>query len=209
MIKFFNYSKAYGSHKILSISDMILQPGIHWIKGINGSGKSTLLKSIAGIIPFKGDITIDHLSVKTNPVPYRRLVSYSEAEPIYPDFLTANDLIEFITGARGEEKEVKGQLIQYFGVNHFLFQPTGGYSAGMLKKLSLCTAFLGNPTWILLDEPFAFLDSQAETILIELIMTKSKSGTNFILTSHHDIGHDLLSFNSICSIDNEKMIRIQ
>lgn len=209
MIKFFNYSKAYGSHKVLSISDSTILTGIHWIKGINGSGKSTLLKSIAGIIPFQGDIIIDNLSLKKNPVPYRRLISYSEAEPIFPDYLTANDIIEFVSDVRGVTKDEKEQLIQYFGVEKFLYQPSGGYSAGMLKKLSLCTAFLGNPGWILLDEPFAFLDTRTEELLIELIKSKSISGINFILTSHHDIGHDLLPFNSIYSIANETLIKIQ
>jgi ABC-2 type transport system ATP-binding protein len=85
----------------LSIPDLTIPEGIHWIKGVNGSGKSTLLKSIAGIIPFDGEISINMQSIKKNPVRSRRQVTYSEAEPLYPVFLSATEILEFVAKMRG------------------------------------------------------------------------------------------------------------
>ena len=156
MINFLNYYKAYGSHKVLSIPELSISAGIHWIKGVNGSGKSTLMKSLAGIVPFDGEININGHNLKRNPITSRRQVAYSEAEPVFPVFLTAREILEFTIGIRKVNKEDARQIIQYFEVDLFEEQATGGYSAGMLKKLALCLAFTGQTPWILLDEPFTF-----------------------------------------------------
>ena len=205
MIDFFNYSKSYGSHEVLNIPELSIPEGIHWIKGQNGSGKSTLLKSIAGIIPSMGDIQINKESLKQNPVSVRRKVTYSEAEPVYPVFLTASDILNFVAQTRNfSEDDVKG-LMAYFGVSSFKNQAIGGYSAGMLKKLSLCIAFCGEVSWILLDEPFAFIDDETESKLILSIDEKVKLGVNFIITSHHELAQEDLDFNKIYVIKDHKL----
>ena len=209
MIEFFNYHKKYGTHKVLSISELAIPTGIHWVKGVNGSGKSTLLKSIAGIIPFKGDIHVRRHSIQRNPILARRQVAYSEAEPMFPVFLTAAEMIEFVAQVRKVNKEEIEKIEKYFDVDVFQNQATGGYSAGMLKKLSLSIAFLGETPWILLDEPFAFIDRETENKLLELIRRKRRDGINFILTSHHELDHDLLEFDSVFSIRNAQLHKIR
>ncbi len=74
--------KWYDSHHIFSIGELTLSGGIYWLKGTNGAGKSTFLKMLAGLIPFKGDIFIDEsISIRKDPVHYRRLLNHAEAEP--------------------------------------------------------------------------------------------------------------------------------
>jgi ABC-2 type transport system ATP-binding protein len=205
VIDFFDYHKKYGAHEVLSIPELTISGGVHWIKGVNGSGKSTLLKSISGIIPFEGDININGLNVKRNPVLSRRQVAYSEAEPVYPAFLTAMEIIDFVTQVRDIRETEKDAILKYFGVNDFRNQATGGYSTGMLKKLSLCMAFAGKVPWVLLDEPFAFIDHETEENLIKLINTRSREGINFIITSHHELNHDQIKFDNIFSIENARI----
>ena len=206
MIDFLNYHKSYGQHKVLSISEQTIPDGIHWIKGQNGSGKSTLLKSIAGIIPFKGDIQVNGEGLKRNPVNVRRKVTYSEAEPAYPVFLTAFDILNFVAKTRNYRKEKVNSLMDYFGVSSFKNQAIGGYSAGMLKKLSLCIAFCGEVSWVLLDEPFAFIDRETETNLILYIEQKVKQGVNLIITSHHELAQEDLDFKEIYVIRDHKLL---
>ncbi len=95
--------------------------------------------------------------------------------------------------------------MDYFGVGSFKNQVIGGYSAGMLKKLSLCIAFCGEIPWILLDEPFAFIDRETEENLIKFIEQKVKQGVNFIITSHHELDREDLVFNAIYVIRNHKL----
>src|SRR5262245_40212679 len=99
--------KYYGSYLALQISSLNIPEGIHWIQGVNGSGKTTLLKILAGLLPFKGDIVIDgNISIKKNPIAYRRFVNYAEAEPLFPSFLTGTDLINlFIKTKRGNQQQ--------------------------------------------------------------------------------------------------------
>lgn len=205
MIDFLNYHKSYGRHEVLSIPELSIPDGIHWIKGQNGSGKSTLLKSIAGIIPFKGDIQVNGEGLKQNPVNVRRKVSYSEAEPVYPVFLTATDILNFVAQTRNYSKDKVNNLMDYFGVSSFKNQAIGGFSAGMLKKLSLCIAFCGEISWVLLDEPFAFIDKETEKNLILFIGQKVKQWVNFIITSHHELVQEELDFKEIYVIRDHKL----
>ncbi len=205
MIDFLDYHKAYGRHEVLSIPKLKIPNGIHWIKGVNGSGKSTLLKSIAGIIPFKGEIQVNGDSIKSDPVKSRRMVTYSEAEPAYPVFLTAEDILDFVAQTRNYSKVKLDEIMDYFGVSQFQHQAIGGYSAGMLKKLSLCMAFCGEVSWILLDEPFAFIDSETEEKLMHLIKLKVEQEVNFIITSHHELDQEVFAFSKIFSIRDTQL----
>jgi ABC-2 type transport system ATP-binding protein len=90
-------------------------------------------------------------------------------------------------------------------VDVFKNQAIGGYSAGMLKKLSLCIAFCGDVSWILLDEPFAFIDKDTEENLILFIEKRVKQGVNFIITSHHELAREDLDFKKIYVIKNQKL----
>ena len=173
---------------MLSIPDLNIPAGIHWIKGINGSGKSTLLKSIAGILPFRGDILLeDNISLKNDPVPYRRLVNFAEAEPLYPEFLTGEEMIRLFIDAKAAEHEPV-KFIESMRLNDFISRPVGTYSTGTLKKLSLVLAFVCTPKIILLDEPFITLDDEAIDALCKWIRYRNtESGTTFIIASHQEV----------------------
>lgn len=188
MLQINNLLKKYGDKTILDINDLFIEKGITHLKGINGSGKTTFSKIISGIIPFQGNVLLNgKLSPKTTKVIYRKQVNYAESEPNFPDFLAANDLILFVGKAKGAHKNDLKSLPEIFGVNEYLYDPIGTYSSGMLKRLSLSLAFLGNPSLILLDEPFNTLDTTAIGTLIHMITDAHAKGTNFILVSHQEI----------------------
>src|ERR1700750_2225917 len=112
MLSFKNFKKSYGAFSALKVPDFSLDPGIYWIKGVNGSGKSTLLKSIAGILNFDGDILLnDTISIKKDAVAYRKLVNFSEAEALFPEFITGTELIDLFTSAKGGVKGQEKSLI--------------------------------------------------------------------------------------------------
>ena len=184
MISVSTLKKQYGTHLILDVPTLQFNTGLYWIKGINGSGKSTLLKIVAGIIPFEGEVEIDSINLKKQPTEYRRLVNYVEAEPLYPSYLTGLDLISFFSSARKANKEDVDKLIQKFNIQSFVQTPIGTYSSGMTKKLSLVLAFIGQPKYILLDEPLVTIDKESVPILYGLIKEYSAKGMSFIFTSH-------------------------
>ncbi len=192
MLQIRNYIKKYptASDPVLSIPGYQLAAGIYWIKGHNGSGKTSLLKSIAGLIPFEGDISVDGLHINRNRMAYTRMVNYAEAEPQYPPFLDGITLIDFYKSTKGVH--FPETLFRQLGVEKFMHQKTATYSSGMLKKLSLVLGLTGQPKLVLLDEPLIALDIAAVETLQSAILQYSRQGVSFLITSHQPLDSGLI-----------------
>ena len=180
-----NAHKRYGDQILLDGAECTLGGNnkVGFI-GRNGAGKSTLLKIIGGLIPFEGEVSIDGIDLRQQTTAYRKLVNYAEAEPLYPPYLTGRDLISFIATTRQANKEQVNELMEAFHIGAFIQNPIGTYSSGMVKKLSLVVAFVGQPKYILLDEPLVTIDKESVPILYQLVRAFSNKGVNFIFTSH-------------------------
>ena len=189
MLTVTNLTKAYESRTVLTVPNLQLTPGIHYFRGGNGSGKTTFLRTVAGLLPFTGQITLDgQYEINRDPVAYRMRVNYAEAEPLYPDFLTARDLAGFVGRAKQAPAGQVEALAETLGVTAFWTQPTGQFSSGMLKKLSLLLALLGKPRLVLLDEPLTTLDVATATRLFDLVrQLRAEQDVSFWLTSHQDV----------------------
>ena len=187
MLQIANYQKAYGSFPVLTIPQLHLVEGIYWLKGENGAGKTTFLKSVAGLIPFDGEIIVNKISLLKQRMSYTRIVSFAEAEPVYPSFLTGNDLINFFNDTSGRNERIEKTIISAFDMQSYLPNKIATYSSGMLKKLSLLLAFAGNPKLILLDEPFITLDVAAVSMLEKLIAESYISGNSIFISSHQQL----------------------
>ncbi|TAE22716.1 MAG: ABC transporter ATP-binding protein [Cytophagales bacterium] len=198
-----NLRKAYHDTPIITIPSLALNPGTYWFRGINGSGKSTLLRTLAGMLPFEGSITLDgQYEVNRHPVPYRLRVNYAEAEPLYPDFLSAHDIIRFVGKAKQATSEQIASLAERLGVDTYWHKPTGTYSSGMMKKVALLMAFLGQPALILLDEPLTTIDDRAAQTLLALIQEHQARGVSFGLASHQDVGQTELVIDRVFLVEN-------
>ncbi|MEO5946464.1 MAG: ABC transporter ATP-binding protein [Chitinophagaceae bacterium] len=208
MLQLKNIKKEFGPHLIYSIDNLELRKGIYWIKGVNGSGKSTFLKMLAGMLPFSGDIFLGDISITKQQAAYRRKINYSPAEPSYPSFIRGNELVEFIKKLKGGNEQQVMKIKQVLGIDNYTANPTGSYSSGMLKKLSLLLAFIGDPEWILLDEPFTTLDQTSQLALTKLISQKKEEGVSFIITSHHDIESSLIPFTDIYVMNEKQLLKV-
>lgn len=191
MLRIANYQKAYGSDPVLTIPQLHLEEGIYWLKGENGAGKTTFLKSVAGLIPFDGEISVQNTSLRKQRMLYTRIVSFAEAEPVYPAFLTGNDLLRFFRETKGSNEKMEQRIVNAFGMKTYLPNKIDTYSSGMLKKLSLLLAFTGNPKLILLDEPFITLDTEAVSKLERLIADSFANGISILISSHQPLAMNI------------------
>lgn len=208
MLRISNFQKKYhGNAKpVLTIDQLDLNKGIYWLKGENGSGKTSLIKSIAGLIPFTGDIWADDLHIHKNRMAYAGIVNYAEAEPLYPSFLSGKELIDFYRSTKNGS--FPDRLMKQLGVEHFQHQKILTYSSGMTKKLSLVLAFIGKPSLILLDEPLIALDTASVLILQETIAAYYKAGVSFIITSHQALDDQIITGAATLQVKNNLIYSI-
>ncbi|HEY0298675.1 MAG TPA: ATP-binding cassette domain-containing protein [Arachidicoccus sp.] len=195
MLSFKLFEKSYGANTVLKIDDIVLLGGIYWLKGENGSGKSTLIKSLAGLLSFKGEIFFHEISLKRQGVAYRYKINFADAEPLFPEYLTGQEMIDLFIKAKGGATAAADAFITAMNMQSYLQNPLGTYSTGMLKKLSLSLAFIGNPSWILLDEPFIALD----VVSLQVLQTHIKKlheehKINFLFSSHQHAHLEHLAF---------------
>lgn len=205
MLQLIHIKKAYGSRIILTIPQLSIPDGAYWIKGNNGSGKTTLMKMVAGINPFEGTLLLNDIDLVNNPMDYRQQVSFAEAEPVFPGFVTGWDLIHFVQNTRKEKEERIQSLVDYFNVRSFLGYTVGTYSSGMTKKLSLLLAFIGNTKLILLDEPLITLEDVFLPLLFSLIKERQAQGTSFMLSSHQPFREDQFHPEGILVVENQNV----
>lgn len=204
MLQIKNVTKKYGTKTVLCIPSFQLDRGIQWLKGANGSGKTTLLKMIVGLLPFDGDIEVNGISIKHQPLNYRKQISWSEAEPLFPFFMRGMDVITLYLNIRDASQTGTDELIALFKMRDYIKEAIGTYSAGMTKKLSLLLSFIGKPPLILLDEPFITLDAESVSAVSHLITeTHTNNGSSFLISSHQDINKQALLFDAEFIIQNQ------
>jgi ABC-2 type transport system ATP-binding protein len=208
IIRLKDVRQQYGSSEVLNILSWQIEYGIYWIQGENGAGKSTLFRTLAGMLPYSGTIVLDQkYDLKDHPVDYRLRLNLGEAEPLYPSFLTPADLIAFVAEAKKAPEGQTEELIDVLGI-HYLKNSFGSCSSGMVKKVSLAIAFLGNPSVIILDEPLITIDKDARRALFRLIETYHNKGVTFLISSHQLFQEEGLSVTDSFALKNKDLVKL-
>jgi len=158
---------------------------------------------IAGLHPFKGEILLDGISIKKQRNSFLGFVNYGEAEPIYPSFLTAKDLVELYCTTKQSDIAVTIEHLKELHIDDAYQNAVGSYSSGMLKKLSIALALVGKPKWILLDEPLITIDVASVSLICTWIKKlHAEMGVSFIISSHQSFQNDI-PFSGIIEVQNK------
>lgn len=208
MLTLNSFEKSFGDNLILKIPDITFDKGIQWIKGRNGSGKSTLFNCLAGLTPYKGSVSLNGIDLKKSPLAYKLKVNFSESEPLFPEFLTGNELIKFYAKLKKTGDHQSSELASLLGVSKYADKACGTYSSGMMKKLSILLAFLGRPELIILDEPLITLDKEAQQIVSELIKNKHEQGVSFLFATHQDFENALILPSQTYMVNEQSITNI-
>ena len=190
MLNIEHLTKAYGEKKAVDDLSLHIVPGeIYGFIGHNGAGKTTTLKSVAGILQFdEGEITIDGISIKENPLECKRRFAYIPDNPDLYDYMTGIKYLNFIADifgvGAGERQERIRKYADAFELTADLAQPIAAYSHGMKQKLAIISAWLHEPKLILMDEPFVGLDPKAAHLLKEMMREMCDEGGAIFFSTH-------------------------
>lgn len=191
MLKITNYTKKYNERKI-AVSDLSLtveKGDLFAFIGHNGAGKSTTIKSIAGILPFEeGEILIDGVSIKKDPVKCKKMIAYIPDNPDLYESLTGIDYLNFIADIFDVDVNKRKSIIEkyttLFGIKDALNNYIGTYSHGMRQKLAIVSALVHEPKLLILDEPFVGLDPLAAFSVKEMMREFCANGGAIFFSTH-------------------------
>ena len=212
MIEIKNVTKKYGDVRALDdISFTVNDGDIFAFIGHNGAGKTTLIKSIVGIHDFDaGDILIDGISIKENPVECKKIMAYVPDNPETYEHMKAIDYINFICDMYDIDIETRRKNIEkyskLFNMEDKLNDTIDSYSHGMKQKIVLISALAHDPKILIMDEPFVGLDPKAVFDIKEILneMVKEKKIV-FYSTHILDVAEKICS--RVAIIKNGKLIK--
>ena len=190
MLKIENLTKQYDEKKAVDDLSLHICPGeIYGFIGHNGAGKTTTLKACAGILQFDaGEIMIDGISIKNEPLACKKEIAYIPDNPdIYPN-LRGIDYLNFICDIYEVNEEERNTLIKKYADKFLLTSSLGdiisSYSHGMKQKLVIISALIHKPSLIILDEPFVGLDPKSTKDVKDIMKGLCKENVTFFFSSH-------------------------
>jgi ABC-2 type transport system ATP-binding protein len=214
MLEIKNYSKSYkgGKKAVIDLSLTVSGGDIFAFVGHNGAGKTTTIRSIAGVLDFEGgDILIDNISVKQDPVACKQRLAYIPDNPDLYDYLTGIQYLNFVADVFGISKLQREKLIQKYAFDFEIIENLGdligSYSHGMKQKLAVIAALIHEPRLMVLDEPFVGLDPKAARTLKDIMgEICSKGGAIFFSTHVLDVAEKLC--NKVAIIKEGRLVAI-
>ena len=171
MLEIQHLTKTYGNKKAVDDLSLTINAGeIYGFIGHNGAGKTTTLKSVVGILKFdSGEIKVNGISVKDDPVAVKRNIAYIPDNPDLYEFMSGISYLNFIADIFDVKEHARSAKIKeysdLFGLTSDLAQPISAYSHGMKQKLAVISALIHEPKLMIMDEPFVGLDPSAAHIL--------------------------------------------
>lgn len=183
-------TKVYGEKKAVDDLSLEISAGeIYGFIGHNGAGKTTTLKAVVGILPFdEGEVKIDGISIKENPIACKKNIAYIPDNPDLYEFMTGIRFLNFVAdifGVSADDRAVRiRKYADLFELTPSLAEPIAAYSHGMKQKLAIIAAWLHTPKLILMDEPFVGLDPKASHLLKEMMREHCASGGAIFFSTH-------------------------
>lgn len=173
MIRVESLTKLYNNVQALRGINLEVGTGVFGLLGPNGAGKTTFIRIVATILPpTSGRATVFGYDVVRERIPIRRMLGYLPQEfGAYPK-LTGYEYLEYIAALKGvrHPKEQINALLDRFGLSGVARRRVTSYSGGMLRRLGIAQALLGDPKVLLVDEPTAGLDPEERVRFREYLM---------------------------------------
>ncbi|MBD1371785.1 ABC transporter ATP-binding protein [Hazenella sp. IB182357] len=191
MLQVENLSGGYArSHPVIHNISFEVQPSeMVGLIGLNGAGKSTTIKNILGLLhPHQGTVQINGKTLEQDPTDFRSKISYIPEIPQFYEELTLDEHLQLTTKAYRLDPQVakqrKEDLLEAFRMKKARKWFPGTFSKGMQQKIMIMSAFLVQPSVLIIDEPFVGLDPLAIQALLDLLQSGKNQGMAILMSTH-------------------------
>ena len=208
MIKAHELSRSFGKTKALDEVNFSVEEGeIYGVFGPNGAGKTTLLRILIGEIPAdSGGVRVLGTDPWKDPVSVKSRIGIVPEVESPPSYLTTDEYLDFVMAVRGmDDPGIKDGWIEFFDLENRRTTLCKDLSKGMRQKVMLASAFIHEPSLLLLDEPFINLDPIYQRRLREYLEKRKIEGkTTFVCTHILEIAQKLCT--SVLILDEGKVV---
>ena len=185
--------KSFKGRKILNgVSLSVGQGEVVGLLGPNGAGKTTTFYITVGLIEAdNGKIMLDNEDITSMPMyeRARRGLSYLPQEPSVFRKLTVRDnlraIVEFMDLSKEEGERRIAARLDELGINHLSDVKAYALSGGERRRLEIARAMVTDPSFLLLDEPFAGIDPKAVGDIQDIVSHLREKGIGVLVTDHN------------------------
>ncbi|MGH9341509.1 MAG: LPS export ABC transporter ATP-binding protein [Acidobacteriota bacterium] len=209
-----NLSKTYRDRKVVNDLSLSISPGqVVGLLGPNGAGKTTTFYMIVGLAhPDEGEVLLNGEDITTLPMYLRarRGISYLPQEPSVFRKLSVEDnlyaIAETLDFPAGMADQVISELLDEFGLSGLRKSPAYTLSGGERRRVEIARSLVIDPSFILLDEPFAGIDPLA-VLDIQNIIVRLKTKNIGVLITDHNVRETLKITDQAYIIKEGKIFR--
>ena len=187
MLQVSEVTKNYDGRAVVNRVSFEVQPGeIFALLGPNGAGKTTLIRMIMDILrPDSGSITLDQRPVGSET---KGQMAYLPEERGLYRRVPVLDALSYYGQLKGLKtaaaNQAAQQLLERVGLKDAMRLQVQALSKGMQQKVQLCTALIGDPRLLILDEPFSGLDPINVQLFEDVLNERRAAGATVLLSTH-------------------------
>lgn len=203
-----NLTKVYGKHRAADQINIHIKKGeVYGLIGRNGAGKTTILKMICGLsTPTSGSFTFMGKSGAELSKNKKDIGSLIETPGLFPK-MTAFQNIKLKCLSLGiKDDKYVNSLLEQVGLPNVGKKHVQSFSLGMKQRLGIALALVGNPKFIVLDEPINGLDPQGIAEMRQIIHKLSKENGLTIIVSSHILEELVKIADSFAIINDGKLL---
>ena len=203
-----NLTKAYGKHKAADQINIHIKKGeVYGLIGRNGAGKTTILKMICGLsTPTSGSFTFMGNSGTKLGKCMKDIGALIETPGLFPKMSAFQNVKLKCLSLGIKDNKYVDSLLEQVGLSNVGKKPTQSFSLGMKQRLGIALALVGDPKFIVLDEPINGLDPQGIAEMRQIIHRLSKEKGLTIIVSSHILEELVKVADSFAIINDGKLL---